>query len=205
MGVDRQDRCLLARAGGDLPEELGAAHGGRVHGDLVGARAKDRRGVVRRVDPAADAERDGERFGHAVREVDGGVSPLRGGRDVEKYELVRALAVVARGEGDRIAGVPDLDETRALHHAAVLDVEAGDDALREHRLTPPSRERSPRARARPSRRSSPGGTGPPGSPRRRPPPSPSRRARHWRRWPVRRPAPARTSARSRSRRRQGRP
>ncbi len=53
--------------------------------------------------------------------------------DVEEAELVGALAVVARRDLDRIAGVAQVDEADALDDAAALDVEAGNDAAREHR------------------------------------------------------------------------
>ena len=54
-----------------------------------------------------------------------------------KIELVGALGVVALGELHRVTGVADVDEVRALDDAAVVDVEAGDDALQDHasRLT----------------------------------------------------------------------
>src|SRR6266481_4426398 len=50
-------------------------------------------------------------------------------RDVEKAELVSALAVVDPRLLDGIAGVDEIDEIDALDDAAILDVEAGDQAL----------------------------------------------------------------------------
>ena len=62
---------------------------------------------------------------------------MRGG-DVEEDELVGALGVVARGELDRVAGVAEVDEVDALDHAAVVHVEAGDDALESTAAGPAS-------------------------------------------------------------------
>ena len=45
-----------------------------------------------------------------------------------KRELVRAGRVIGRGGLDRIAGIDEVDELDALDDAAVLDVEAGNDA-----------------------------------------------------------------------------
>ena len=56
--------------------------------------------------------------------------------DVEEDELVGALGVVERGQLDRVAGVADVDEARALDDAAGVDVQAGDDALVVHRDQP---------------------------------------------------------------------
>ena len=60
-----------------------------------------------------------------------------GGGDVEEDQLVAALAVVVGRELHRVAGVAELLEPRALHHAPAVDVEAGHDALGErHALIP---------------------------------------------------------------------
>ena len=66
---------------------------------------------------------------------------MRGG-DVEEHELVGALAVVVRGQLDRVAGVADVDEFDALDDAPGVDVEAGDDALEVHALTVARRRRA---------------------------------------------------------------
>ena len=57
---------------------------------------------------------------------------VRGG-DVEEDQLVGALGVVALGQLDRVAGVAQADEVGALDDAPAVDVEAGDDALEDHR------------------------------------------------------------------------
>ena len=57
--------------------------------------------------------------------------------DVEEDELVGAVRVVARGQLDRVAGVADVDEVRALDDAARVDVQAGDDALVVHAALEP--------------------------------------------------------------------
>ena len=63
-----------------------------------------------------------------------GLAPLVGGGDVEEDDLVGALVLVARRQLDRVAGVADVHELDALDHAALVDVEAGDDALEQHHL-----------------------------------------------------------------------
>ncbi len=54
------------------------------------------------------------------------------GRNVEEDELVGAGGVVEPGLLHRVARVHEVDELDALHHAPVVDVETGDDALGEH-------------------------------------------------------------------------
>ena len=71
----------------------------------------------------------------AVREMTSSVAPrpFDGRRDVQEHELVGSVGVVARGEFHRVAGVAQVLEPDALHHAAGVDVEARDDALGQHR------------------------------------------------------------------------
>ena len=59
---------------------------------------------------------------------------LVGRGDVEEHDLVGALVLIAGGELDGVPGVPDVHEVGALDHAALVHVEAGDDALEQHQL-----------------------------------------------------------------------
>ncbi len=52
--------------------------------------------------------------------------------DVEEDELIGPFLVIARGDLDGVARVAKVDEIRPLHHAAFVDVEAGNDPLGEH-------------------------------------------------------------------------
>ena len=66
---------------------------------------------------------------------------LVAGGDVEKAELVGAGGVIGDGAFDRIAGVAQIDEIDALDDAAVLDVEAGNDAAFKHQALAARRAR----------------------------------------------------------------
>ena len=81
---------------------------------------------------AADRERHEHVVGRPARQLDDGRALVGGRRDVEEHQLVGALRVVVRGQLDRVAGVADVDEPRALDDAAGVDVHAGDDALVVH-------------------------------------------------------------------------
>ncbi len=51
--------------------------------------------------------------------------------DVEKADLVGVLRIVERGLLDRITGVLEVDEVHAFDDAAILHIEARDDARGE--------------------------------------------------------------------------
>ena len=78
--------------------------------------------------------------GNAPHHVEDDRPRVRRGRDVEEHQLGGALRVVAGGGLDGVARVAQRHEAHALHDPAAVDVEAGDDALRQHqRLAPPAR------------------------------------------------------------------
>ena len=84
----------------------------------------------------AHAAADGERHETGFRgtphhvEHDAAVFVARG--DVEESQLVGAGLVIGDRGLDRIAGIAQVDEIDALDDAAVLHVEAGNDADLEH-------------------------------------------------------------------------
>ena len=55
--------------------------------------------------------------------------------NVEKAQFVGAGGVIGNRGFDRIASVAQIDEIDAFDHAAVFDVEAGNDANFEHAVS----------------------------------------------------------------------
>ena len=131
-GVDRQHRALATEARRDVGQELRPVYRGRIDRDLVGAGLEQGARVVDRADAAADRERDAKARAHALYRLDLIAALFRGRRDIEDHDLVGALALVQGSALGRIAGVAQTLEADALDHAAVADVEAGDDARGQH-------------------------------------------------------------------------
>jgi len=131
--VDRHHDALVAVFLGCFAHELRPRHGGRVDRDLVGAGQQQAADILHLAHAAAHRERHEALLGRAADDVQDGVAVLVAGRDVEEGELVGAGGIVDPRLLDRIAGIAQADELHALHDAAVLDVEAGDDANLEHR------------------------------------------------------------------------
>ena len=87
---------------------------------------------------AADGERQVDGLRHAPHHLDHDRPRVRGGGDVEEHQLVGPAGVVADGRLDGIARVAQRHEAHALHDAAAVDVEAGDEPLGEHQPLPAS-------------------------------------------------------------------
>ena len=130
--VDRDDDTLRAEALGRLADEVRPRDRRGVDGHLVGTGLQQRADVVDGAHAAANREWHEDALGGAGDDVEDDRPLLVRCRDVEEAELVGALRVVAGGDLHRIARVDQVDEAHALDDAAVLHVEARDDAACEH-------------------------------------------------------------------------
>ena len=97
----------------------GVVERGAVDRDLVGAGAQERPRVLEAGDAAADRERDRQLRGRALDQLEDRAAALERRGDVEEDELVGSELRVARGELDRLAHLPEVDEVDALDDAAV--------------------------------------------------------------------------------------
>jgi hypothetical protein len=104
---------------------------GGVDADFIGTGVEQAANVIHRAYAAAHRERDEHLAGHALHRVIGSGAIVAAGGDVEKSDLVRALLVVAARNFHRITRIANVHKLHAFHHAAVVDIEAGDDAFGE--------------------------------------------------------------------------
>jgi hypothetical protein len=75
-----------------------------------------------------------------------GLAPFRRSGDVEEDEFVRSLFHIQGRERRRVSRIAEIDEIDALHHPAVLHVQAGDHSgcqHRRHRCSAVARSHSP--------------------------------------------------------------
>ncbi len=138
FGIDGHDDALAAELLGCLAHEVGPRYRGRIDRDLVGTGQQQRADILDPAHPAAHRERHETLLGGAADHVIERVAPLMAGRDVEEAELVGAGCIIDPRLLDRVARIPEIDEIDALDDAAILHVEAGDDAHLEHQADSPS-------------------------------------------------------------------
>ena len=140
LGVDRDHDALLAEFfGAPALTNSRLATAALLIETLSAPGAQQRLDVVDGAHAAADGQRHEAGFRRAPHDIEHGAAVFVGGGDVEEAELVGAGGVVGDRRFDGIAGVAQIDEVDALDHPAVLDVEAGDHADLEHRLSPKPR------------------------------------------------------------------
>src|SRR6185503_18658573 len=66
--------------------------------------------------------------------------PLGAGADVVEDQLVGAFVAITHRLFQDVAGIAVIAELHALHHPAILHVEAGNDSTRRHGQAPPRAE-----------------------------------------------------------------
>src|SRR5260221_591876 len=155
LGVDRDHDALAAEFLGRLADEVRTLDRRGIDRHLVGAGEEQAADVLDDAHAAADGERHEALLGGPPDDVVERRAFLVARRDVEKAELVGALAVVEPRLLDGIAGIDEIDEVDALDDAAVLDVETGDQALLQHARFSACPGASPRSRASAARASMP--------------------------------------------------
>ena len=104
--------------------------------NLVGACKQQPTNIFDAAHPAADRQRHEAGFRRAANDIQHGAAVLMGRGNVEEAQFVGAGGVIRNRRFDGIAGVAQVDEIDALDHAAVLDVETGNDADLEHPKLP---------------------------------------------------------------------
>ena len=137
LGVDGDDDGLAAVAAARARvSSAGRRQRGAVQADLVGAGVHDGRGVGLGPDAAADGERNEELRRDGADRLEQRAPAFERGGDVEQDELVDAFDVVAPRQRGRVAGARQSFELHALDDRAVANIQAGDDAFRQHAYAP---------------------------------------------------------------------
>jgi len=130
-GVDGGDDALCAVACGRLFDERRIVHTRGIDAHLVGAGIEQRADVVDVAHASSDRQGNEHLVGHGTDHLVEQPAGLHACPDIEEGELIGALAVVAAGDFDRVAGIAQVDEIDAFDDAALGNVEAGNDALGE--------------------------------------------------------------------------
>ncbi len=140
--IDGHHQVRAADLGGCIGHQVRILHRRGHDGDLVGAGVQQVAHVLERAHAAPHGQRHEDSLRRPSHHVEQDAAPLVAGGDVEEGDLVRLLGVVELGHLHRVAGVDVVDVAHALHDAALVDVEAGNDALQQHATLASARPRS---------------------------------------------------------------
>ena len=127
---------------GPFADDIGPAHGLSVDRNLIRARQQQSANIIDAAHAAADGQRHEAGRGSTAHHIQQNRALFVTRGDVEKTKLVGTGGVIDHGLLDGITGVAQGDEIDSLHDAAVLDIEARDDADLQHRGQYPAPERA---------------------------------------------------------------
>ena len=122
-------RAVFVAAGID---GRGIGNGRRVKAGLVRTRIEQAAHIFHGAHAAAHGQWNKDLGSHGFDDGQDQVTPIAGGGNVQKGQLVRALCVVARGDFDGIACIAQLQKIDAFDDATTGNVQTGNDAFGEH-------------------------------------------------------------------------
>src|SRR4029077_9468750 len=126
------DNALPAKFLRSPPHQIAILDHRRIDRNLVGAGFEQLSHIVHVAHAAAHSERHEAALSGTSDHIEDGAALLVTRSDVEEAKLVGAGFVVSSRGLDRIAGIAQIDEVNALDHAAVFNVETGNDADFQH-------------------------------------------------------------------------
>ena len=137
LHIGREHHALVAVALCCRRDEVGIFECARVDADLVRAALEHPVKIFQRVDAAAHRERDKNFAGDAGQDIRKQRPALEAGGDIVEHQLVGTGSVVHAGHFHRVGHVPDAFKVRALDHAAIAHIKAGNNAFGDHVVSPP--------------------------------------------------------------------
>ena len=137
LHIGREHHALVAVALCCRRDEVGIFECARVDADLVRTALEHPVKIFQRVDAAAHRERDKNFAGDAGQDIREQRPALEAGGDIVEHKFICTGSVVHAGHFHRVGHVPDAFKVRALDHAAIAHIKAGNNAFGDHVISPP--------------------------------------------------------------------
>ena len=129
FGVDRHDDALVADLGRGFRHQIRVVDGSGVHAHLVRTRIEQAAHIGHRAHPAADGEGNEHLRSTRFDDMQNDVALVRRRRNIQKGHFIGALRIVAPGDLDRIACIPQINKIGALDDPASGDIKAGNNTF----------------------------------------------------------------------------
>ncbi len=126
--INRHHHTLAAEFLGRFAHKFRPVHRRRVDRGLVGAGQQQLAHIFHRAHAATHGERHEAARRRARHHVKQRVAGIGGSRDIQEGQFIGAGSIIMRRLLHRIAGIAQIDKIDALDDAAILHVEAGNDA-----------------------------------------------------------------------------
>ena len=148
LGINGHNDTLRAIFLGGVSHQLRISDGRSVNADFVGTGIKQTTHVFDHPHPTADGERNKHLGGNGFDNVKNEIALVRGGRNVQKGELICPFPIIAARNLDRVTGVTQFEEINPFDDSAGGNVETRNDALGQGHVSLRRRTRQDRRRVR---------------------------------------------------------
>ena len=132
LGIDGDHDALRAVTRRGLFNHLRVGQCGRIKAGLVSAGIEQAPHIVHRSHATAHSQWNEDLRGDRFNDVQNQVTPVAGGSDVQKSQLVGTLFVVASSNLYRVARIAQSQKVNAFDNASAGDIETRDDSFGEH-------------------------------------------------------------------------
>ena len=132
LGIDGDHDALRAVTRRGLFNHLRVGQCGRIKAGLVSAGIEQAPHIVHRSHATAHSQWNKDLRGDRFNDVQDQVTPVTGGGDVQKSQLVGTLFVVASSNFHRVARIAQSQKVNAFDDASAGDIETRDDSFGEH-------------------------------------------------------------------------
>ena len=122
--VNRQHEDLVAKASGNIREQLRPRDRGRVDTHFIRARAQESVNIVGASDPAAHGQRHKDLLGRAPHDIKHRVAVIGGGAHIKERHLIGALHAIASRKFDGVSGISQVRKVHTLDNSPRVHVEA---------------------------------------------------------------------------------
>ena len=129
LGINGHHDALGAKTLRRLADKFRIVHRRRIDTDLVSTGIEQITDIFQSPYAAAHGERNKHLAGDPLHDVQGGVTLLVAGSDIQKGNFVSAGVVVALGNLHRVTGIADVHELHALDHPAGVHIETRNNAF----------------------------------------------------------------------------
>ena len=125
--INRSDHALATETCGDIGDDFGPRDCSTVDRNLVRACKQQCPRILRTADAAANGQRHETYFCGPPDHIDNGTAPFMACANIQKAKLVGTCRIICLRLLHRITGVTQVDKVHTLDHAAIGDVQTGND------------------------------------------------------------------------------
>ncbi len=131
FGINRHDNTLRAKTIRRLTYKFRIIDRGGIDADLIRPGVEHATNIAQLADTATHRQRNKDLTRDCFDHMYHGLAFIRTGGNIEKNQLIGTLLVITTRDFNGVTSIKDIDKLHPFNHAAVIDIETGDNAFSE--------------------------------------------------------------------------